>query len=110
MNPETKKMRERIQAYRSDHPQYAHYHPPERPHRKKRYTRSKLTGKEVCYYCGIKLTRNNASYDHIIPLSRGGADTKANLVWCCKKCNYSKGSKLLEEWYADTYADTDTDT
>lgn len=107
MNPETKKMRERIDAYREANPQYAHYHPPERTHRKKRYTRSRLTGREVCYYCGIKLTRVIATYDHVIPLSRGGVDDYSNMVWCCKKCNHSKGDRTPAEWYADTHADTD---
>lgn len=107
MNPETKKLRERIRAYREEKPEYAHYRPPEQPHRKKRYTRKHLTGKEVCYYCGAKLNGYNATYDHIIPLSKGGADTFANLVWCCKKCNQRKGSMMPHEWYADTHTDTD---
>lgn len=107
MNPETKKLRERTREYHKNHPQYAHYRPPERTHRKKRYTHSHLTGKEVCYYCGVKLNCGNATFDHIIPLSKGGADTFANLVWCCKKCNKRKGSKMPSEWYA--YTDTHTD-
>lgn len=98
MNPETKKMRERIRAYREEKPQYAHYYPPEVTHRKKRYTKRHLKGNEVCAYCGVKLTRSTATYDHVVPLSRGGADSKYNLVWCCKRCNQSKGSKFLSEW------------
>ena len=99
MNPETKKMRERIREYKSTHtPTPADTYTYERIKRRKRYTKKKLTGREVCYYCGIKLTRTNASFDHIVPLSRGGVDEKWNLVWCCKKCNTNKGYKLLSEW------------
>lgn len=99
MNPETRKMKERIQEYKSTHtytPTNTHTY--ERIKRRKRNTKKKLTGREVCYYCGVKLTRTNASFDHIVPLSRGGEDEKWNLVWCCKKCNMSKGYKLLSEW------------
>lgn len=49
-----------------------------------------------CLYCGdnIKLT-----YDHVIPLSRGGDTSISNCVIACKSCNSSKGAKLLFlEW------------
>lgn len=99
MNPETKKMKERIREYKSTHTYTpTDIHTYERIKRRKRNTKKKLTGREVCYYCGVKLTRANASFDHIVPLSRGGEDEKWNLVWCCKKCNMSKGYKLLSEW------------
>lgn len=98
MNPEIKKLQERIQQYKEDHPQYAHYAEPHIPRRKKLYTKKRLTGEEVCAYCGKKLTRQNATLDHVIPLSRGGDDSPRNLVWCCLKCNREKGSQLLSEW------------
>ena len=61
-------------------------------------TWKKLTGKETGVYCGKKLTKRNATLDHIIPLSRGGTNDKSNIVWCCKECNWDKGSKLISEW------------
>jgi 5-methylcytosine-specific restriction endonuclease McrA len=36
--------------------------------------------------------------DHIIPLSRGGTNTKDNIQAICVQCNSSKGNKLPEEW------------
>jgi 5-methylcytosine-specific restriction endonuclease McrA len=53
-----------------------------------------------CHYCGkeAKLT-----IDHVIPLSRGGKDTKNNVVAVCKHCNSSKGNKALEKWNTPTY-------
>lgn len=98
MNPETKKLKERTQEYKRTHPQYARSEYPEPVKRKKRYTKRKLTGREVCHYCGKKLTRANATFDHVVPLSLGGDDSYRNIVWCCKKCNMSKGNKLLSEW------------
>lgn len=49
-----------------------------------------------CAYCGavgIELTQ-----DHIIPVSRGGADTQSNVVPACRSCNCQKGDKTPEEW------------
>ncbi len=49
-----------------------------------------------CIYCGAK---RDLSYDHLIPLSRGGPDTPDNLVLACKSCNSSKGAHGLYEWF-----------
>jgi 5-methylcytosine-specific restriction endonuclease McrA len=38
------------------------------------------------------------TFDHIIPLSRGGANTLSNGQCMCRKCNNKKGNKLDEEW------------
>ena len=97
MNPEIEKLKQRTAEYKRTHPQYDVPAPPEikRTAIRKKY---KFTGREYCAYCGVKLSRYTATIDHVIPLSRGGTDFKWNLVWCCKKCNQSKGSKLLSEW------------
>lgn len=47
-----------------------------------------------CVYCGSPYEHA----DHVIPLSRGGAHSRDNLVPACAACNLSKGAKLLEEW------------
>ncbi len=99
MNPEIKKLRERTSSYLKDHPQYANYSEPHVPRRKKRFTKKRLPDGAVCAYCGRNLTRQNATYDHVIPLSRGGEDSSENLVWCCNQCNRSKGNLLVSEWY-----------
>ncbi len=55
---------------------------------------------ECCAYCGrqqsrrLKLTR-----DHVVPVSKGGLTTQANIIPACKRCNGSKGAKTLDEWY-----------
>lgn len=53
----------------------------------------------TCAYCkkAAPLTR-----DHVIPLSQGGHDTKANIVPACQSCNSSKGARTPEQWKAST--------
>ena len=50
-----------------------------------------------CYYCGQKVTKNTATLDHKIPISKGGDNSKDNLVACCFECNSIKSGKTLEE-------------
>lgn len=47
-----------------------------------------------CHYCGEPAE----TIDHVIPKSRGGTDEPGNLVPACRRCNASKGTKLLSEW------------
>ena len=49
----------------------------------------------LCGYCGEKAT----SLDHIIPRFKSGSSTRNNLLPCCRRCNESKGSRKMEEWY-----------
>ena len=46
-----------------------------------------------CGYCGVSAT----TIDHIVPRSRGGADSWENLVACCLKCNNIKGDRTPQE-------------
>lgn len=48
-----------------------------------------------CEYCGQDLLASfnecfNAQSDHIVPKSKGGADTEWNLAACCTTCNSLK--------------------
>lgn len=45
-----------------------------------------------CLYCDTKLTIDNATADHIIPISEGGNNCQVNLVVCCKDCNNERGN------------------
>ena len=57
--------------------------------------RMKMKLPQVCNYCGCS---DNLSLDHMIPRSAGGPDTGENLVWACRSCNSSKGTKDLLVW------------
>jgi 5-methylcytosine-specific restriction endonuclease McrA len=45
-----------------------------------------------CIYCDVKLTTENATADHIVPISEGGNNAQVNLVVCCKDCNNERGN------------------
>lgn len=47
----------------------------------------------TCQYCG----RPAESIDHVHPRSRGGQHEWTNVVASCRRCNTSKGDRLLTE-------------
>ncbi len=49
-----------------------------------------LRDKFVCQYCGC---REDLTFDHVIPRSRGGRTTWENIVTACAPCNLRKGGK-----------------
>jgi 5-methylcytosine-specific restriction endonuclease McrA len=50
-----------------------------------------------CQYTGKLLRPDEGSLDHILPRSRGGADSWENLVWAAKEVNARKGNRLPNE-------------
>lgn len=54
-----------------------------------------------CLYCGRHKRelgpREFLTRDHLIPLSRGGTSSWANVVTSCTRCNLRKGNHLAEE-------------
>ncbi|MTI89689.1 MAG: HNH endonuclease [Balneolaceae bacterium] len=48
----------------------------------------------TCMYCGKK---SDLTIDHIMPKSRGGADSWENLTTACDKCNVKKGNMTPDE-------------
>lgn len=50
-----------------------------------------------CQYTDKRLRADEGSVDHIVPRSRGGADTWENCVWASKKINSRKGNRLPDE-------------
>jgi HNH endonuclease len=51
---------------------------------------------DLCAYCNC---HEELEWEHIIPKSRGGAESIDNMVLCCKKCNCSKSDRDPFEWY-----------
>lgn len=50
-----------------------------------------------CQYCGKTPPVRDLNIDHVMPRSRGGADTWENLVTACRVCNLRKGRRTPEE-------------
>lgn len=50
---------------------------------------------QPCLYCAAD---GPSEVEHVVPVSRGGAHDELNLVPACRRCNASKGKKLLSEW------------
>jgi len=45
----------------------------------------------ACVKCGVK---ENLHFDHIIPVSKGGGSTAANIQLLCGSCNLKKSDKI----------------
>ena len=51
-----------------------------------------------CAYCS-ELLGKNKQVDHVVPISKLGADTLDNIVFVCQSCNCSKGDRDFLDWY-----------
>jgi 5-methylcytosine-specific restriction endonuclease McrA len=51
-----------------------------------------------CIYCKTKLTPENATADHIVPISNGGNNSQVNLIVCCDKCNSDRGNSNFYDY------------
>lgn len=51
-----------------------------------------------CAYCGTPASAEIRSWDHVVPLSRGGTDSIGNLLLACLPCNQQKHTKTVTEW------------
>ena len=46
-----------------------------------------------CQYCGQKVSRPEATYDHVLPRAQGGKTCWENVVIACVPCNQKKGNR-----------------
>lgn len=53
--------------------------------------------KHLCLYCGDEFKESELTRDHVVPISRGGKDSWANVASACKRCNNHKADKMPEE-------------
>jgi ribosomal protein L40E len=74
-----------------------------------------MRDRQICAYCGSKFSMSALTCDHVHPRKFGGKNIWTNVVTACKKCNHSKGHKILGKDtdmellyvpYAPTYAET----
>ena len=69
-----------------------------------------LRDRFACQYCGA---RDELTFDHVIPRSKGGLTTWENVVAACSPCNLRKGDKMpaavdmfpMQKAYAPTIND-----
>jgi len=52
--------------------------------------------KDECIFCR---SRTSLTIDHLLPRCFNGPDDEKNVIWVCKKCNSSKGSRRLYEFW-----------
>jgi 5-methylcytosine-specific restriction endonuclease McrA len=50
-----------------------------------------------CQYCGKKCSNDDLTFDHVLPIVKGGGKTWDNIVTCCFECNHKKGGRTPEE-------------
>lgn len=58
----------------------------------------------VCVYCDSEIPASTVHFDHIVPLSRGGAHIITNICVSCPSCNLKKRAKLIGEWIPSNHS------
>lgn len=51
-----------------------------------------------CYWCGRKIRGGQIHFDHVFPISKGGAHSISNLCIACQWCNSSKHDRTPSGW------------
>ena len=51
----------------------------------------------ICLYCGERPTRQQLTRDHVMPVSKGGADVWENVVTACFHCNSRKSNRTPQQ-------------
>ena len=61
-------------------------------------------GQRRCHCCGIQLhwgstgSDQEASVEHMVPVSHGGTYDRPNILIVCRKCNRARGNKSWMQW------------
>ena len=69
------------------------------PQRAVKFSRSNIYQhyKRKCCYCGTQVSSKEATWDHVVPRSKGGLTDWSNIVLACRPCNARKDDKTPEE-------------
>jgi 5-methylcytosine-specific restriction endonuclease McrA len=51
----------------------------------------------TCQYCGSRCSTEDLTFDHVVPIVKGGSKTWDNIVTCCFECNHRKGGRSPAE-------------
>jgi 5-methylcytosine-specific restriction endonuclease McrA len=70
-----------------------------RSQKKVRFTRLNVywRDKSTCQYCYKKHSLADLTFDHVIPISKGGQTNWENIVTACAACNTKKSNKTPKE-------------
>jgi len=50
-----------------------------------------------CQYCGDGFSTSELTFDHVVPVAKGGRKDWENIVTCCVSCNRRKGGRTPDE-------------
>ncbi|WP_458069842.1 HNH endonuclease [Rhodanobacter sp. BL-MT-08] len=53
--------------------------------------------RHLCLYCGNHFTRGELTRDHVLPISKHGADVWENVVSACLHCNLKKSNRTPQQ-------------
>ena len=64
-----------------------------------KFSRSNVFSRDgySCQYCGLKKTRGELSFDHVVPRMHGGRTGWDNIVTACRPCNLRKRNRTPEQ-------------
>jgi len=64
-----------------------------------RFSRSNIftRDKHCCQYCGRHCKLDELTFDHVVPIAKGGMKTWTNIVTACISCNNKKSGRTPEE-------------
>lgn len=67
--------------------------------RQVKFSRANIYARDhhTCQYCGQKCSTDDLTFDHVIPIVKGGSKTWNNIVTSCIDCNHQKGGRTPEE-------------
>jgi 5-methylcytosine-specific restriction endonuclease McrA len=65
--------------------------------RQPRFSRYNLYLRDMftCQYCNTQFPQKQLTFDHVMPISKGGKTTWENIVTACHPCNSRKGNSLI---------------
>ena len=62
---------------------------------KRQVKAQRLASKPICHYCGVALSADTATLEHIVPRSIGGTHSPYNVVLACGPCNAKRADRLV---------------
>ncbi len=70
-----------------------------RPYARIPFSRANVYARDdhCCQYCNRSFPPSRLTFDHVVPVARGGPKGWTNIVTCCIPCNRRKGDRTLEE-------------